>query len=80
MNGVTHNLLVEAFVSSGGDDVVDGADALHVVFEELPHTDRVFATLGTQHLVFQDVGSCQGHGRLDLQYLVIRTINMFDNQ
>ena len=29
-------LLVEAFVSSGCDDVVHGADALHVVLEKLP--------------------------------------------
>ena len=32
-------LLVEAFVSSGCDDVVHGADALHVVLEKLPDAD-----------------------------------------
>ena len=67
----THNLLVKAFVCSGGDNVVYGADALHVVFQELPDADRVFATFGPKHLMFQGVGGSEGHRRLDLQFSFI---------
>ena len=59
-------LLVQSLVGSSGDNVVHGADTFHVLFEKLPDTDRVLATLSSFHFVDQGVGALQSHFRFDL--------------
>ena len=49
-------LLVESLVGPCGDDDVHGADALHVVLQELPHAHRVLSSVGAQHFVPESFG------------------------
>ena len=54
-------LLVESLVGPCSDDVVHGADALHVVLQELPHAHRVLSSVGAQHFVPKSLARCDIH-------------------
>ena len=54
-------LLVESLVGPCGDDVVHGADALHVVLQELPHAHGILTSVGSQHFVPESLARCDIH-------------------
>ena len=54
-------LLVESLVGPCSDDVVHGADALHLVLQELPHAHRILTSVGAQHFVPESLARCDIH-------------------